>query len=242
MLKYELIPEGELFRIKALKDFRDIKKGDLGGLIGTGFNLSQYGESWVYKGSIVDECVRVEDDSIIINSHLNGEGLIKGKTIIDNCTTGCFSRISTKGSAIIKNCFILGELCVFKANIISNVTVNNDCSLVAFKDSIINGCIVDGAVTVSECVTVSPYSTKKIIMKNGRIKNDIEFSYDSIGFFSLKKRDIIIYKHKNMFYCDIGCQKHMTLSDLERRIKEDGGMKPHRVAYVELMKIAHLLL
>lgn len=241
-MKYELIPEGELFRIKALKDFRDIKKGDLGGLIGSEYNLSQNGDSWVYTDSIVDEFVRVEDNSIIVNSRLYGQGTIKGKTVVDGCVTGCFSRILTHGCCVIKDCFIFGVIEVINADTITQVTVNNNCSLLAFKDSIIVGCIVDGDVRVSECVTISPYGRKKIIMKKGIIKDNIQFSYDSIGFFSLKKRDVVIYKHKGIFYCDIGCQKHMTLEDLERRIKEDGGMKPHRVAYVELMKIAHLLL
>lgn len=38
--KYEMIPEGDFFRIKAIRSFGDVKKGDLGGLIEKDSNLS----------------------------------------------------------------------------------------------------------------------------------------------------------------------------------------------------------
>ena len=48
-MKYELTKEskGNLFRIKALKDFGNVKKGDLGGFIEKTDNLSQEGNCWV---------------------------------------------------------------------------------------------------------------------------------------------------------------------------------------------------
>lgn len=38
----------KVYRIKALKDFSDVKKGDFGGYIQQGSNLSQMGDAWVY--------------------------------------------------------------------------------------------------------------------------------------------------------------------------------------------------
>lgn len=38
----------KLYRIKALKDFSDVKKGDFGGYIQRERNLSQLGDAWVY--------------------------------------------------------------------------------------------------------------------------------------------------------------------------------------------------
>ncbi len=55
--KYELIPlkkshkfydTGVNYQIRALKDFADIKKGDLGGYVNNEYNLSQKGECWLY--------------------------------------------------------------------------------------------------------------------------------------------------------------------------------------------------
>lgn len=38
----------KLYRIKALKNFSDVKKGDLGGYVQKERNLSQFGNAWVY--------------------------------------------------------------------------------------------------------------------------------------------------------------------------------------------------
>ena len=53
--KYELTDETiqingkTLHRIKALKDFGDVKKGDIGGYVENEWNLSQDGECWIYN-------------------------------------------------------------------------------------------------------------------------------------------------------------------------------------------------
>ena len=43
------IDDVTVYRIKALKDFNDVKKGDLGGFIQNEMNLSQDGNCWVYN-------------------------------------------------------------------------------------------------------------------------------------------------------------------------------------------------
>ncbi len=64
MNKYELTKETKehygtkVFRIKALRDFSDVKKGDLGGWIQSEANLSQTGDCWVYGEFIVYEPAR----------------------------------------------------------------------------------------------------------------------------------------------------------------------------------------
>ena len=59
--KYELIPsdiEG-LFRIKALKDFNNVKKGDIGGYIQSENNLSQLDDCWIYDDAVVRDNAKV---------------------------------------------------------------------------------------------------------------------------------------------------------------------------------------
>lgn len=63
--KYELTYETmlyfgrTLYRIKALKDFSDVKKSDLGGWIEGESNLSQKGNCWIYDNSKVFDDARV---------------------------------------------------------------------------------------------------------------------------------------------------------------------------------------
>jgi len=42
-----------MWRIRACKDFGDVKRGDFGGLVQSEDNLSQYGECWIYDGAQV---------------------------------------------------------------------------------------------------------------------------------------------------------------------------------------------
>ena len=59
MKKYKLTEETiivngrTLYRIEALRDFANVKKGDKGGFVEKENNLSQYGDSWVYDNAKV---------------------------------------------------------------------------------------------------------------------------------------------------------------------------------------------
>lgn len=59
MKKYELTNETKrlgdrtLYRIKAIRDFGDVKTGELGGWIEKESNLSQEGNSWIYRNAKV---------------------------------------------------------------------------------------------------------------------------------------------------------------------------------------------
>ena len=72
MKKYELIKESktmfaerEIFRIRALKDFEDVKAGDVGGWVCSYNNLSQEGECWIYdEAKCLDEA-RVYDNAVM---------------------------------------------------------------------------------------------------------------------------------------------------------------------------------
>ena len=57
-----------LHRIKALKDFGDVKKGDLGGWIESEDNLSQEGLCWVYGVAKVFGNAKVYGDAMVFNN------------------------------------------------------------------------------------------------------------------------------------------------------------------------------
>jgi len=70
-MKYKLtkntkqIGETTLYQIQALKDFNDVKKGDLGGWIEKESNLSQYENCWVYENACVFEEARVFEEACV---------------------------------------------------------------------------------------------------------------------------------------------------------------------------------
>lgn len=110
--KYELTSETidvfnkKLYRIRALKDFGNVKKGDLGGFVESENNLSQEGNCWVsgnakvYDNAEVYGCAEVygyanitkTEDYIVITPVGSENGVLTAyKT--DNgieCNRGCF--------------------------------------------------------------------------------------------------------------------------------------------------------
>ena len=70
MEKYELIKEGKttfmgrvIYRIRALKDFGDVKAGDIGGWVCSYNNLSQEGDCWIYDKAKCLDKARILDNA-----------------------------------------------------------------------------------------------------------------------------------------------------------------------------------
>ena len=90
-----------LYRIRALKSFGDVKKGDLGGRIEKEANLSQSGNCWVYcipeedswggyPDSLVCDSAKVDGDARVYvgaiienNAHVFGNAVISGNATIN---------------------------------------------------------------------------------------------------------------------------------------------------------------
>lgn len=108
MKKYELtndtieIYNQTLYRIKALKDFSNVKSGDLGGYISGEHNLSHEGDSWVYDNALVYDNAHVyEDAQICNNAQVYGDARVYGNAqvfhnawVYDNACIGTNAKIS----------------------------------------------------------------------------------------------------------------------------------------------------
>ena len=87
MKKYELIKETkttfmgkEIYRIRALKDFGDVKVGDIGGWVCSYNNLSQEGDCWIY-----DEAKCLDDARVYDNAVMCGNAVMFGNAkMFDN--------------------------------------------------------------------------------------------------------------------------------------------------------------
>ena len=74
-----------LYRIEALKDFADVKKGDKGGYIESEKNLSQYGNCWIDGNACVSDnawvagYTRVYGDALVYgNARVYGNAVVYG--------------------------------------------------------------------------------------------------------------------------------------------------------------------
>ena len=68
MKKYELIPEGELFRIIALKDFNGVRKGYFGGVVENINNLGQQGNCWIHENAKVTGNAKVYGNAYVLGN------------------------------------------------------------------------------------------------------------------------------------------------------------------------------
>lgn len=72
--KFELTNESKeylgvtLYRIKSLKDFGDVKAGELGGFVEKEDNLSQNGDCWIYNNAMVFDNANVYSNAKIFNA------------------------------------------------------------------------------------------------------------------------------------------------------------------------------
>ena len=85
MKKYKLVKEeeGTLFRIIALRDFSNVKKGERGGLIQSEDNLSHEGDCWVYNDAVISGNARVYGRARVFgNAWVCGRARVFGNAVI----------------------------------------------------------------------------------------------------------------------------------------------------------------
>lgn len=146
MLKYELILGDTLeidgiivYRIKALRDFSDVKKGDLGGYIANEGCLSHSGDCWVYGKS-----------NKVLSGEITGNAIVNGfDSNKDNIIDG---NIKISGNAKI----------VYEVDIYGRVELSDNCLVSSVPKPAIRG--ADKEPTVLDGCT-----GKIIIKDNARI-------------------------------------------------------------------------
>ncbi len=116
--KYEILNDGgleintewgPLKRIRALRNFANVRKGDLGGGVAGHHNLSHDGNCWIYDNSTVSGCAKISgnarvelgasifdnttvtDESVLGGIAVGGNVVISGRTKIDirTCKSSC---------------------------------------------------------------------------------------------------------------------------------------------------------
>lgn len=155
--KYKLWGGGKMhgndkvFRIQALSDFNDVKKGDLGGYISSKENLATdiNDHSWVYDDSIVKGDGRVEknsfvdDHSVVYHSRItNGSNISHGSTVGHSRIDGSSVQNSETFYANVKESNVSHEVEIRNARVV-NSELGNGSS--AIHSTMIDSSLVNGA-------------------------------------------------------------------------------------------------
>ena len=137
--KYRLtgnhIKRGEkiLYQIEALKDFGNVKAGDLGGYIESEKNLSQYDNAWVYGDAEVYGDAQVFGNACVFdNARVYNDARVYGNAQV-------FDNARVYGNAcVFDNAWVYGNALVYdNAQVYGDAKVYGDAEIKSTKDYIV---------------------------------------------------------------------------------------------------------
>ena len=196
-MKYEILKDEfiefdgrKLYRIRALKDFHNVKKGKVGGYIASERNLSHEGEAWVYGNACVSGDARISDDAWVY-----GNARVSGNVrVSDDARVYGDARVSgnacVSGDARVSgNAQVYGNACVYgdaqvygNAQVAGNAQVLNRHSVVWFSNvGTENGtltvyCGKNGLIATRGCLTgsVEEFLDKSAKVHDEKTKREYE--------------------------------------------------------------------
>ena len=199
MKKFELTSETittlygrKLFRIKALKDFGDVKKGDLGGFVEKEANLAHMGNAWVYENACVSE-----------NAFVYGSTKVSGNAMVGGYAQ-VFGNASVSGFAEVSgNAWVFGN-----AEVTDNPTVSGSARVFG-----------NAKVTENAYFSGNPMiDGNASIGINAGVRGN--FDYAVVQGFGSCYRDTTFYRGKdNKIYVVCGCFRG-DLEAFRKQVKE----------------------
>ncbi|BFH15577.1 hypothetical protein J6TS7_56260 [Paenibacillus dendritiformis] len=125
----EIAEGAKLHRIRAIRDFGDVKAGDLGGWVESEKNLSHEGHCWVYDDSAIFGSASVLGNSKVKNeSMIYDSACVDSGAVIDNSEVFGSAQVSgfaqvAKGSLVYQRALISGDTKVFNAEIGAHIVM-----------------------------------------------------------------------------------------------------------------------
>ena len=153
--KYELTDETvfvdghKLYRIRALKDFGNIKAGDLGGFVESELALSHEGNCWVYEDAKVFEGALVWG-----NAQVYGDAKISDSArIYENAKIGGYADVYGKakvyGNAKVERfAAVFGNAQVYADAIVNDYAIVGDNAKIRGQAKVGGHLIIGGAATI----------------------------------------------------------------------------------------------
>ena len=135
--KYKLTDEtislngATLYRIEALKDFGEIKKGDKGGFIESEDNLSHEGNAWVYDDACVYDNALVTDNACVSdNARVYGNSLVYSNAQVYNNARMCGNARVCGNAQVYGYTYVYGNSLVYgNARVSDNAYVYDNASV-----------------------------------------------------------------------------------------------------------------
>ena len=119
--KYKLIKSDieDLFRIRALKKFGDVNKGDIGGYVESEDNLSHFGNCWIFDNAKVYE-----------NAMVSGDAYVSGYAQVSDCAQVYGNALVSEDARVSGNARIYGKAHVYgDAEVSGNAQVSGSAKI-----------------------------------------------------------------------------------------------------------------
>ena len=217
--KYELTDETiewygrTLYRIRAVKDFRDVKKGELGGYVQGEHNLSHYDDCWIYDNAKVYDDAFVCNSAIVFdNARASGNATVSGNAIVCNNAIVRNSARICNSAIVFDNAIVSGNAIVFDNVRASGNAIVSGYAIVSDNAFICNNAEVGGNVRVGG---------NAYIKENAYIENNNDFL--CIGQIGSRNDYTTFYldKDKNI-YVSCGCFNE-TIDKFEKAVEKTHG-------------------
>lgn len=166
-----------LYRIRALKDFGVVKKGDLGGYVEKESNLSQTGNAWIYDDAkVMDNAIVKDDATLHHNAEVYDKAIVSGSASInENAILRDKATVSDK-AILYGNVILVDDAKIYdKARLYDYVLVSGNAQVYdnarcygfakieddtqVFNDAIIDNAVISGSACVFDKATVKNNST-----------------------------------------------------------------------------------
>ena len=123
----------KLFRIKAITDFGDVKKGELGGYIEKEENLSHHGNAWVSDDALVSGDVLVSDNARVSDDvEISGNVVISGNARVSGNALVSGNAEVSGDAEVSGNARVSGDV-----EISGNAWISGDARVESQKDYIV---------------------------------------------------------------------------------------------------------
>ena len=197
--KYELTNETiifygkKLYRIRALKDFGNVNKGELGGFIEKEENLSQEGICWIFERAKAYDSVLICDNARIYdNAHIYNNAKIGGNAIV------CNTALVTGNALVCGNAQVWGDAVISEsARIGGNAKV--------YDNAIIRGnAKVDGNAIIKEDQHIKTghctVDLSKNLKENIRCQTNLFPQKDYVIAYKMVREDLTSFYDYNFQY------------------------------------------
>ena len=186
--KYEILKDrslpmngSEIYRIKALKDFGDVKAGDIGGFVESEDNLSHEGPCWIYGDAMVYHKAKVKDNAIV-RDYVH---VFNNARVMENAIVEGHARVSDD-STVFGNARVKDNANIFGHGIVHGFAIVQDNAAVFEKAR------VCGETIVKDYTQVSGH----IMVTHGEISNSVVlFGIGEINFDISAKDDWTFYRN-----------------------------------------------